>query len=292
MQTFVNAVQNGTITFDMIKSVTPSIPYTREQFTSAFQTWVWQNRGLTVDDWTTSDVWNKVHPTFHNYWYNSNFATIYETGQPAIITFADNVGYAVYVWHTTVHADVVNAGAEFIEWFKQQPDLMGGVYYTQEWAQAVATDPELAQFAAEMYVQLSAEIAGHLEDINASIEDLWAHIAYEMSFVPWMSLDMESLSQVDWQHDINWAAIWSASQDANMEVSESLAEICEDLAPVIQSPEFAEVWQSLLLAPEIQTALTTSGQIWHDFEESGGEEWLALGLYYSAMNVPEVAQVV
>jgi len=117
-----------------------------------------------------------------------------------------------------------------------------------------------------MYVQLSAEIAGHLEDINASIEDLWAHIAYEMSFVPWMSLDMESLSQVDWQHDINWAAIWSASQDANMEVSESLAEICEDLAPVIQSPEFAEVWQSLLLAPEMQTALLAGSKMLYDFE--------------------------
>lgn len=57
------------------------------------------------------------------------------------------------------------------------------------------------------------------------MEDLWAQIAYELSFIPWKTLDMDSLTQVDWKHDIDWKALWQKNQETQAEVYENLQEI-------------------------------------------------------------------
>lgn len=103
---------------------------------------------------------------------------------------------------------------------------------------------------------------------------------------------MASLSQVDWKHDVNWSAIYQAELEYSASVQENLAAIANASAPYIYSPEFIETWESFLKAPEIQAAVATSMAAWGNFEANDGPEMLALGLYYSAMNTPEVAQVV
>jgi len=143
-----------------------------------------------------------------------------------------------------------------------------------------------------MCANIGGIITQELKDINTSYDDLWAHLVYELSFIPWMSLNMQNISDFDWKHGVNWAAIYQADAEFARAMNEHLSTIAYAAEPYVTSPEFVNTWQSYIQAPEIQAALRTGAIAWQNLQAKDQPQLFVLGLYYSAMNTPEVAQVV
>lgn len=52
--------------------------------------------------------------------------------------------------------------------------------------------------------ELKATIDKRLHSIGDSLADIWSHFAFEFYFI--LDLDMNTLAQVNWMHDIHWSA--------------------------------------------------------------------------------------
>jgi hypothetical protein len=139
----VQGVQSGSITFERLSQL-PGVPYTREEMSDAFNSWVVQNNGMAVGKWKNDPMFSTVHTAYHNYWYSQNLASVYETGEvPAIQKFAETVQNALFVWWMqSGQPRITKAYTLFMGWLANNPTLPAAAEYTEEWIKMTQNDPE------------------------------------------------------------------------------------------------------------------------------------------------------